>query len=77
MTVADPALEPYVNAPTLLEAEQELDRLAARAGELRVRLGDLYDELAESAAQDDDFELAARLEAKAVEAGCGQPLIAR
>ena len=77
VAVADPVLDPYVNAPTLVEAEQELDRLAGREGELPVRLGDLYDELAELAAQDDEFELAARLEAKAVEAGCGQPMIAR
>jgi tetratricopeptide (TPR) repeat protein len=51
--------------------------LAGRDGELPVRLGDLYDELAEMAAQDGDYELAARVETKAVEAGCGQPFVAR
>ena len=77
MTVADAILQPYVDAPTLLEAEEALDRLAGRTDELPVPLGDLYDELAEAAADDDEFALAARLEAKALEAGCRQRIIVR
>lgn len=42
-----------------------------------MRLGDLYEELAEHAAEEDDYELAARLEEKAITAGCGQPVVAR
>jgi tetratricopeptide (TPR) repeat protein len=77
MAVVDAILEPYVNAATLVEAERELDRLAARADELPVRLGDLYDDLAEHASNEDEPELAARLEKKAIAAGCGQPFVAR
>jgi hypothetical protein len=42
-----------------------------------VLLGDLYDELAQAAAEDDQYELAARLEAKAIAAGCRDRLVAR
>src|SRR5918992_1153662 len=77
MTVADAILQPYVDAPTLPEAEAELDRLAGRNAELPVPLGDLYDELAEAAANDHEYEQAARLEAKAIEAGCRDPFVAR
>jgi hypothetical protein len=77
MPVADAILQPYVDAPTLLAAEEELDRLAGRGEELRVPLGDLYDELAHAAAEDDEYELAARLEAKALESGCRQRFVAR
>jgi hypothetical protein len=77
MALVDAILERYVNAATLEEAEHELDRLADRADELPVLLGDLYDELAEHAAAEDEHELAARLEKKAIAAGCGQPFVAR
>jgi tetratricopeptide (TPR) repeat protein len=77
MRVADAILQPYVDARTLPEAAEELDRLAGRNAELPVPLGDLYDELAEAAANDDEYELAARLEAKAIEAGCRKRLVAR
>lgn len=77
MTVADAILQPYVDAPTLREAEEELDRLAGRSDELPVPLGDLYDELAHAAADDDEYRLAARLEAKALDAGCRQRFVAR
>jgi tetratricopeptide (TPR) repeat protein len=77
MRVADAILQPYVDARTLPEAEEELDRLAGRNAELPVPLGDLYDELAEAAANDDEYELAARLEAKAIEVGCRQQFVAR
>ena len=42
-------LQPYVDAPTLVEAEAELDRLAGRGDELPEPLGDLYDDLAHAA----------------------------
>ena len=77
MAVTDAILQPYIDAPTLLDAEQELDRLAGLRDELPVRLGDLYDDLAEAAANDDAYALAARLEAKALEAGCREQLVAR
>jgi len=77
MAVVDAILEPYVNAATLEEAARELDRLADRADGLPVLLGDLYDELAEYAADEDEHELAAQLERKAIAAGCGQPSVAR
>src|ERR671915_1436574 len=77
MTVADAILQPYIDAPTLPEAEAELDRLAGRNAELPVPIGDLYDELAEAAAEDDEYELAARLEAKAIEAGWPDRFVAR
>jgi predicted Zn-dependent protease len=77
MVVVDAILEPYVNAATLVQAERELDRLAGRADELPVRLGDLYDELAGHAADEDEHETAVRLEKKAIAAGCGQPFVAR
>ena len=70
-------LQPYVDAPTLVAAEAELDRLAGRSTELPEPLGDLYDDLAHAAAEDDEYELAARLEAKALEAGCSQRFAAR
>jgi tetratricopeptide (TPR) repeat protein len=76
MQVADAILRPYVDAQTLLEAEGELDRLAHRSDELPVPLGDLYDELAGAAADADDYVLAARLEEKAIEAGCRQRFVA-
>jgi hypothetical protein len=42
-----------------------------------VPIGDLYDELAEAAADEDDYDLAARLERKALDARCTKPVIAR
>src|SRR3954447_23873257 len=70
-------LQPYVDAPTLVAAEVELDRLASRGNELPEPLGDLYDELAHAAAEDDEYELAAQLQAKALEAGCSHSFVAR
>jgi len=76
MAVLDAILEPYVNAATLEEAERALDRLAGRA-ELPVLLGDLYDELAGQAADEDEHVLAVQLQRKAIAAGCRQPFVAR
>ena len=69
MVASDAILQPYVDAPTLLAAESELDRLADRSDELPEPLGDLYDDLAHAAAEDDEYELAARLAANALDAG--------
>ena len=77
MPVTEAILQPYVDAPTLLDAEAELDRLAGRSDELPEPLGDLYDDLAHAAADDDEYEMAARLQAKALEAGCSHRLVAR
>jgi tetratricopeptide (TPR) repeat protein len=75
--VANAILQPYIDARTLPEAEEELDRLVGRGDELPVPFGDLYDELAGAAADDGDYELAAGLEAKAIEAGCRHRFVAR
>jgi len=40
-------------------------------------LGDCYDELAEVAANDGEYERAARLERRAVEIGCRNQIVAR
>ena len=77
MPATEAILQPYVNAPTLRAAETELDRLAGRSDELPEPLGDLYDDLAHAAADDDDYEMAARVQAKALEAGCRHRFVAR
>ncbi len=77
MAVVESILEPYVAASTLVEAERELDRLVARKDELPMPIGDLYDDLAAQAADDDEYELAARLQQKAINAGCSQRFVAR
>jgi tetratricopeptide (TPR) repeat protein len=77
MPVTEAILQPYVDAPTLRAAEAELDRLGGRSDELPEPLGDLYDDLAHAAADDDDYELAARLQGKALEAGCSHRFVAR
>src|SRR3954451_8768625 len=77
VAVTDAIMQPYVDAPTLLDAEQEVDRLAGLRNELPVPLGDLYDDLAGAAADDGQYALAARLQAKALESGCRVQLVAR
>ena len=77
MPVTEAILQPYVDAPTLRAAEAELDRLGGRSDELPEPLGDLYDDLAHAAADDDDYELAVRLQGKALEAGCSHRFVAR
>jgi tetratricopeptide (TPR) repeat protein len=77
MPVTEAILQPYIEAPTLRAAEAELDRLADRSDELPEPLGDLYDDLAHAAADDDEYEMAARLQAKALEAGCSHRFVAR
>jgi tetratricopeptide (TPR) repeat protein len=77
MAMVESILEPYAAASTLEEAERELDRLVVRENELPVAIGDLYDELAEHAADDGAFELAARLQQKAIDSGCSDEFVAR
>lgn len=77
MAVVDDPLRAYSEAPTLEEAERALDELAAGDARLPSPIGDLYDELAEIAAEDDDYALAARVQGKAIQAGCTHLDLAR
>jgi len=77
VSVVDELLRPYVDAAGLEDAAAALDDLAP-TGDLPAQvLGDCYDELAEAAANDDEYTLAARLKRRAVELGCRHPRIAR
>ena len=67
----------YREARTTVDAERAPDELAVRGAHRAVPIGDLYDELAEAAAEEDDYDAAARLERKALEGGCTGPLLAR
>lgn len=78
--VAD-LLSAYDEAESLEEAEEALDKLAALGPPSDLSLGDLYDDLAEAAAEDGDFSLAARAQRRAIELGCdhlelGQSMLA-
>ena len=77
VAISEDLLEPYRQADTTADAERVLDELAAHRADLPVPIGDLFDELAEASAEEDDYELAAHLERKALDAGCTRPLIAR
>jgi hypothetical protein len=77
VSVVEELLRPYVEAAGLEEAALALDDLAPSDDLPAQVLGDCYDELAEAAANDDDYALAVRLERRAVELGCRQPRIAR
>lgn len=66
----------YEEAPSIDEAERILDQLAAESP-AEVELGDLYDDLAEAAAEEEDFAVASRLQRKAIEHGCEHPELAR
>jgi len=77
VAISEELLEPYQRAGTTVEAERALDEIAAAGAALPVPIGDLYDELAEAAAEEDDYGLAARLERKALDAGCRSPGVAR
>lgn len=76
-TAGDELLEAYREAPTLEEAEQVLGSIegSGRAGEVGV--GDLYDNLAELAAEEGDFGLASRAQRRALELGCEMPVLGR
>ena len=61
MAVID-RLEAFERAETWMDAERELDAVAAERPPAEVGLGDRYDELVEEAVEaDEDFEAAARL----------------
>ena len=77
MAISEDVLEPYRLADTVADAERVLDELAPLGADLPDPVGDLYDELAEAAAEEDDYALAARLERKALEDGCTSPVVAR
>lgn len=77
MTVVDDMLRPYTEAESLDAAELALDALTEQADVLPTPIGDLYDELAELAADEEDFALAARVQRKALDAGCSHPNLGR
>jgi tetratricopeptide (TPR) repeat protein len=70
-------LETYRRAPTLEAAEQALEALERRAYDSDPPIGDLYDELAELAAEEENFGLAVRAQRRAVELGCKMPKLGR
>jgi len=70
-------LDTYRHAPTLEAAEQALEALESCAHDGDPPIGDLYDELAELAAQEENFGLAVRAQRKAVELGCDMPRLGR
>jgi tetratricopeptide (TPR) repeat protein len=70
-------LDTYRHAPTLEEAEQALEALERCAYDDAPPIGDLYDELAEIAAENENFGLAVRAQRRAVELGCEMPTLGR
>jgi tetratricopeptide (TPR) repeat protein len=70
-------LDTYRHAPTPEEAEQALKALEGRAYDNAPPIGDLYDELAELAAQAKNFGLAIRAQRRAVVLGCEMPELGR
>jgi hypothetical protein len=77
MATVDEVMSPYVHAETLEEAEAALDALSRDHPLPERLLGDCYDDLAEAAAEHDELAAAARLERKAIDAGCSRPTLAR
>jgi tetratricopeptide (TPR) repeat protein len=77
VAITEDVLEPFRQAETVADAERVLDALAVLGADRPDPLGDLYDELAEEAANEADYEAAARLERKALDAGCTSPVVAR
>jgi tetratricopeptide (TPR) repeat protein len=74
--VATLLLDSYRDASTLGEAERALRDLE-RSAPGEVPIGDLYDELAELAAEEGDFGLAVRAQRRALELGCEMPRLGR
>jgi hypothetical protein len=70
MAVRDAILDAYVATATIEDAEPELELLVPRSDELPVPLGDLYDELAEGAAQENRYDVDVRLQRNALHVGC-------
>lgn len=77
VSAVDELLKQYVDAPGLREAAAALDELAPSDDLPADVLGDCYDDLAEAAANDDEYALAVRLERRAVQLGCRHQKIAR
>jgi tetratricopeptide (TPR) repeat protein len=77
VSAVDELLQPYVDAASLQEAAAALDDLAPSDDLPAQVLADCYDDLAEAAADDDEYALAARFQRRAVQLGCRHPKIAR
>ncbi len=77
MSAVDELLRSYVDAADLQEAAAALDALAPSKDLPARLLGDCYDDLAEAAANDDEYALAARLQRRALQLGCRHPKVAR
>ena len=75
--VAGSLLDTYRHAPTLEAAEQALEALERCTHDGDPPIGDLYDELAELAAEEQKFGLAVRAQRRAVELGCELPKLGR
>ena len=70
-------LDAYREAPTLEEAEWVLREIERAEGAREVSVGDLYDNLAEVAADEGDFALAVRAQRRALELGSEMPVLGR
>jgi tetratricopeptide (TPR) repeat protein len=77
MSTVEELLSVYDTAETLADAERALDLLAAQTIPDGLPLGDLYDGLAEVAAEDGNFALAVRAQRMAIELGCEYHELAR
>jgi len=73
----DELIHRYTDARTLAEAEAALEVVAASRRADPVQVGDLFDELAGIAVEEDDYAAAVRLQRRAVELGCEYPRLAR
>jgi predicted Zn-dependent protease len=70
VAAVDELLETFAVTPSLEEAEHALDSIARAEYPPDLPLGDLYDALAEAAAESDDFARAVRTQRRALELGC-------
>lgn len=70
-------LERFRMTTSLEEAEFALDAIAEDEYPGDLALGDLYDSLAEAAAEEDDYARAVRTQRKAIELGCDYPDLGR
>ena len=70
-------LHAYREVPTLKEAERVLGEIERSEGAREVSIGDLYDNLAEVAADEGDFALAVRAQRRALELGSEMPVLGR
>jgi tetratricopeptide (TPR) repeat protein len=77
VAAANELLETFDATTSLEEAERALDSIAAGEYPEGLPLGDLYDGLAEAAAESGDFACAVRAQQRALELGCEWPELAR